>query len=216
MNVMLVDDHPLFMEGLHNLLTARGINVVGTARNGREAVQQALRLRPDVVLMDIQMPDCDGLHALHHIKAEAPAINVIMLTMSTDDDHLFEAIKGGAAGYMLKDLNADTFFELLTNVTNGGAALTPAMAARVMAEFANPRHRTPPVETTEPDGLTERQIEVLQLMAQGCTNKEIADELFIAERTVKYHTREILQKLHLRNRAQAVAYAMSEGLIVVS
>ncbi|MEZ4660607.1 MAG: response regulator transcription factor, partial [Caldilineaceae bacterium] len=207
MNVMLVDDHPLFMEGLHNLLAARGINVVGTAHNGREAVQQALRLRPDVVLMDIQMPECDGLHALHRIKEEAPAINVIMLTMSTDDDHLFEAIKGGAAGYLLKDLNADTFFELLTNVANGGAALTPAIAARVMAEFANPRHHTPPVKTTEPDGLTERQIEVLQLMARGCTNKEIADELFIAERTVKYHTREILQKLHLRNRAQAVAYA---------
>ena len=213
---MLVDDHPLFMEGLHNLLTARGINVVGTARNGREAVQQALQLHPDVVLMDIQMPDCDGLYALHCIKEQAPAINVVMLTMSTEDEHLFEAIKGGAAGYILKDLNTDTFFELLTNAANGGAALTPAMAARVMAEFANPRHQTPAAETTDPDELTERQVEVLQLMARGYPNKEIAEELFITERTVKYHTREILQKLHLRNRAQAVAYAMSEGLIVVS
>lgn len=215
MNLLLVDDHPLFMEGLKNLLIARGINVVGVAQNGNEAVQQAHRLQPDIVLMDIQMPQCDGIEALRQIKRELPHINVVMLTMSAEDHYLFEAIKSGASGYLLKNLHADDFFDLLSCVAEGGAAMTPAIAAKVMAEFANQTQKAQKVEPADPDELTDRQVEVLELMANGHTNREIADQLFITERTVKYHTREILQKLHLRNRAQAVAYAMREGLIAV-
>ena len=217
MNVLLVDDHPLFLEGLGNLLTARNINVVGTASDGFEALLQSRLLQPDVVLMDVQMPRCDGLKATRLIKAEMPQIDIVMLTMSTDDQHLFEAIKCGAAGYLLKTLEPDHFYELLSGLDQGEAAMSRDLAAKVLAEFANQTERTDDSSTNgeDTDALTARQLEVLEMVAQGHINREIAEALVITERTVKYHMREILQKLHLRNRAQVVAYAVRSGLVSV-
>ncbi|MEZ4617289.1 MAG: response regulator transcription factor [Caldilineaceae bacterium] len=215
MNVMLVDDHQLFLEGLQNLLAANDIPVVGIAHNGNEAIEMAQRLRPDVILMDIQMPECNGLEATRQIKQLLPEIKIVMLTMSADDEYLFEAIKSGATGYLLKNLDADEFFELLAGLERGEAPMTRGLATKLLTEFAQQAHR-PTVEVHEEeavDALTERQIEVLKYIAQGWTNKEIAETLFITERTVKYHLQEILQKLHLRNRTQAVAYAVRAGII---
>jgi DNA-binding NarL/FixJ family response regulator len=164
--------------------------------------------------MDIQMPRCDGLEATRLIKQELPEIQIVILTMSADDQHLFEAIKAGACGYLLKSLDAEQFFDLFAGLARGEAPMTRDLAAKILTEFAQQARRPPPspLPTTEPDSLTERQLEVLRLMAQGYTNQEIAAVLFITERTVKYHTREILQKLHLRNRAQVIAYAAHSGL----
>lgn len=220
MKVLMVDDHPLFLEGLRNLLTARGIEVVGTASHGLEALAQARTLHPDVVLMDIEMPRCDGLEATRLIKAEMPNIKIVMLTVSADDEHLFEAIKSGASGYLLKNVEADRFFELLSGVARGEAAMSRDLAARVLEEFAHQAQRAEnALEIEEIEGeedsnnLTPRQIEVLQLVTQGLTNREVAAALVITERTVKYHMSEILQKLHLQNRAQVIAYAVRTGLI---
>lgn len=215
MNVLLADDHQLFAEGLQNLLAANDIPVVGVARNGNEAVELAQQLRPDVILMDIQMPVCNGLEATRRIKQLLPEIKIVMLTMSADDEHLFEAIKGGATGYLLKNLDASEFFELLEGLERGEAPMTRTLATKLLTEFAQQAQR-PAAETQlekEIDALTERQIEVLKYIAQGWTNKEIAETLYITERTVKYHLQEILQKLHLRNRTQAVAYAVRTGLL---
>lgn len=210
MRVLLADDHALFKEGLSNLLRARGIDVVGSARDGLEALDLARALRPDIVLMDIGMPHCDGIAATRLIRTELPAIKIIMLTTSAADDDLFEAIKSGASGYLLKSLDADTFFSLLSGVMEGDAALSPMLATRILREFSRGPEARPAVEG---DSLTDRQIDVLQKVVEGLTYKAIADALFITERTVKYHMREILQKLHLRNRSQAIAYALRTGLV---
>jgi two-component system NarL family response regulator len=225
MKVLLVDDHPLFLEGLQNLLRTRAIDVVGTAQDGLEALAKTRQLRPDVVLMDIHMPRCNGLEATRLIKQEMPDIQIVMLTMSADDQHLFEAIKSGATGYLLKSLDADQFFELLLGLARGEAPMTRDLAAKILTEFAQQARQSTSSTTNSaispnsatsdesPDRISERQIEVLQRIVQGQTNQEIADELFITERTVKYHIREILQKLHLRNRAQIVAYAVRTGMV---
>jgi len=216
MKVLLVDDHPLFLEGLRNLLIARGIEVVGIASDGLEALAQARALRPNVILMDIQMPRCDGLEATRLIKTELPDIKIVMLTVSADDENLFEAIKSGASGYLLKNLEADRFFDLLSGVAQGEAPMSRDLAARVLEEFAHQARKAEAareVEAEDPDTLTPRQMEVLQLVAQGLTNKEIAAALYVTERTVKYHMSEILQKLHLQNRAQVIAYAVRTGLV---
>lgn len=213
MRVLLADDHSLFKEGLTNLLRARGIEVVGSARDGIEALELARALRPDVILMDISMPRCDGIAATKLIRTELPDIKIVMLTTSAADDDLFEAIKSGASGYLLKSLDAETFFGLLSGVMDGDAALSPELAARILREFS----RGAAVQAAQPghegEQLSERQIQVLQKVVEGLTYKAIADSLFITERTVKYHMREILQKLHLRNRSQAIAYALSSGLV---
>ncbi|MFQ5854334.1 MAG: response regulator [Anaerolineae bacterium] len=215
LKVLLVDDHPLFLEGLRNLLTARGIEVVGTASDGLKALAQARALRPDVVLMDIKMPRCDGLEATRLIKTEMPDTRIVMLTVSADDRDLFEAIKSGASGYLLKSLDADRFFELLSGVAQGEAPISRDLATKILEEFAQQAQRAEAAQEVEEDtdSLTPRQIEVLQLVVQGLTYKEIAASLFITERTVKYHMREILQKLHLRNRAEVIAYAVRTGLV---
>jgi DNA-binding NarL/FixJ family response regulator len=214
MNVLLVDDHELFLEGLHNLLTARGITVVGTAGDGLEALTLARALRPDVILMDIQMPRCTGLDATRLIKAELPEIKIVMLTVSADDDDLFEAIKSGASGYLLKNLKADRFFDLLAGVAQGEAPISPDLASKILHEFAHREHAPETgVSEAASGGLTPRQIEVLGLVVEGRAYKEIASALSITERTVKYHMREILQILHVQNRTQAVAYALKTGLI---
>jgi DNA-binding NarL/FixJ family response regulator len=214
MRVLLVDDHALFLEGLHNLLVARGHEVLATADDGFEALALARALQPDVILMDIEMPRCNGLQATRLIKAELPEIKIVMLTVSANDDDLFEAIKSGASGYLLKNLKAHRFFELLDGVAQGEAPISPTMAAKILHEFAHRQkpHALAAVESAQP-GLTTRQIEVLKLVVDGQAYKEIAATLSITERTVKYHMREILQTLHVQNRTQAVALALKTGLI---
>jgi DNA-binding NarL/FixJ family response regulator len=213
MRVLLVDDHALFLEGLHNLLTARGITVVGTAGDGVEALERARILRPDVILMDIQMPRCSGLEATRLIKAELPETKIVMLTVSADDDDLFAAIKSGASGYLLKNLKADRFFDLLAGVAQGEAPIAPELAAKILHEFVHHDHAAPAQAADAPERLTERQIAVLRLVVEGHAYREIAATLCITERTVKYHMKEILQALHLHNRTQAVAYALRTGLV---
>ena len=215
LKVLLVDDHPLFLEGLQNLLKARRIPIVGTAHDGFHALEQVRKLNPDVILMDIQMPGCNGLEATRLIKAENPDVKIVMLTMSASDEHLFEAIKSGASGYLLKSLESNHFFDFLEGLERGEAAMPRDLAAKVLTEFAHQARLSEQAvsDETEASDLTERQLEVLRLTVEGYTNNEIAALLVITERTVKYHIREIFQKLHLRNRAQVVAYALRTGLV---
>ena len=224
MRVLLVDDHPLFLEGLQTLLAARGIEVVGTVPDGLEALAQARALHPDVILMDIEMPRCDGLAATRLIKAEMPEVKIVMLTVSAEDEHLFEAIKSGAVGYLLKSLAAPKFFDLLADLEHGEVPLAPGMAAKVLQEFS--RLGGSPVEAEETgdqrgmegdppaafSDLTPRQVAVLTLVAQGLTYKEVGETLCLSERTVKYHMGEILDRLHLEKRAEVIAYAVRMGL----
>jgi len=211
--ILLVDDHPLFLEGIQNLLTARGLQVVGTAGDGLEALAKARALRPDLILMDVQMPRCDGLAATRMIKAEMPDVKIVMLSVSENDADLFEALKSGACGYLLKNLDARVFFDLLARVTEGEAALAPGMTVKVLDEFA--RQTGGPAaasqESQPTPTLSSRQMEILTLVAQGLTYKEAGEALCLAERTVKYHVGEILKRLHLKNRAQLIAYAVQMG-----
>jgi DNA-binding NarL/FixJ family response regulator/signal transduction histidine kinase len=202
--VLLADDHPLFLDGLRNLLIARGVTVVGTARNGREALDKARALHPDVAVLDLNMPECDGLEATRAIKAELPEVKVVILTVSKDEDHLLEAIRSGASGYLLKNLDANAFCSLLVDLMQGETALAPGMAERLMAEFASPGI------SEEEDPLTSRQREVLARVAEGMTYKEVGVNLHLSESTIKYHMGQILDKLHLQNRSQAIAYLMEQ------
>ena len=215
MRLIIADDHPLFRDGLRSLLEARGVEVVGEASNGREAVDQARHLKPDVVLMDLNMPEMNGLDATRLLTAQQPETRVVILTASEDDADLFEAIKSGAQGFILKNLDSAEFFRLLEGVARGEPALTPALARRLLGEFARPA--PPPQTPADDDGpqtLTEREREVLELLVQGVTtNRELAERLVVSENTVKYHLRNILDKLHVQNRAQVVAYAMRHGLV---
>jgi len=211
MRVVIADDHALFRDGLRSLLEARNVEVVGVARNGHEAVAQAREQRPDIVLMDLTMPEMGGLEATRLISAELPEVNVVVLTASEDDADLFEAIKSGAEGFLPKNLEAGPFFALLEGVMQGQPALTPGLARKLLSEFARPveKRAERPVE-----GLTERERQVLELLVQGVTsNRELADRLFVSENTIKYHLRNILNKLHLQNRAQVIGYALRHGLV---
>ena len=212
MKLLLADDHPLFLDGLRNLLTAHGFEVVGSARDGLEAVDKARALCPDVILMDIHMPRLDGLAALRRIKAELPAVRIVMLTMSAEDKDLFEAIKDGACGYLLKTQETDEFFALLDDVARGEVALSSGLAARVLEEFGRQPVVQLAAEEAPPPSLSTREVEVLTLVAQGLTYKEAGAKLFLAERTIKYHMGEIVRRLHLRNRAQVIEYARRSGL----
>jgi DNA-binding NarL/FixJ family response regulator len=215
MRVLLADDHALFRDGLRSLLEARGVEVIGEARNGREAVDQTRRLSPDVVLMDLNMPELDGLAATRLISAAQPDVKVVILTASEEDAHLFEAIKSGAQGYLFKNLASDELFRLLDGVARGEPALTPALARKLLGEFARPAPAAPaPHAADRLDALTEREHEVLNLLVQGITsNRELAERLVISENTVKYHFRNILDKLHVQNRAQVVAFAVRQGIV---
>lgn len=211
MRVLIADDHALFRDGLRSLLEAHGVAVVAEARDGREAVELARIHRPDIVLMDLAMPELGGLGATRLLTAELPEIAVVVLTASEDDADLFEAIKSGAQGFLPKDLEARRFFELLDGVTRGEPALTPALARKLLGAFARPQPE-PPARAA--DALTEREREVLELLVEGVTsNRELAQRLFVSENTVKYHLRNILDKLHVQNRAQVIAYAVRHGLV---
>ena len=213
MRVLIADDHPLFRDGLRSLLEARGVDVVGEARDGREAVELSASLRPDIVIMDLRMPELNGLSATRLISAAQPATRVVILTASEDDADLFEAIKSGAQGYLFKNVSSDELFHLLEGVQRGEPALTPALARKLLEEFARPVPSAPAASRL-PDALTERERDVLDLLVQGITtNRELAERLVVTENTVKYHLRNILDKLHVRNKAQVVAYAVRYGMV---
>ena len=212
MKLLLVDDHTLFLQSLKVLLSTKGYEVVGTARNGMEALKQARLLNPELILMDIEMPECDGLAATRLIKAEMPQIKIVMLTVSASDEHLFEAIKSGASGYLLKSQRSDRFLELIAQVERGGAALPPELAARLLEEFAHQAQYVEiPLDET-PSDLNARQIEILSMVAQGLTYAQIGEALHLSEPTIRYHMGHILERLHLKNRAQVIAYATRHGL----
>ncbi len=215
MKTLLVDDHPLFLEGLRNLLSLRGIEVVGTARDGLEALEKARTLHPEIILMDIQMPNLDGLAATRLIKAELPDVKIVMLTMSAEDEDLFEAIKNGACGYLLKTHDVDEFFSLFVGLARGEVPLSPGLASRVLEEFARQSMEGKSIKPLEAktEALSGRQIQVLTLVAQGLTYKEIGAKLNLAERTIKYHVGEIIERLHLENRSQAIQYARGMKLV---
>jgi DNA-binding NarL/FixJ family response regulator len=212
MKLLLVDDHALFLQSLEGLLTASGYEVVGTASNGTEALKKTRLLRPDLVLMDIEMPECDGLTATRLIKAEMPQVKIIMLTVSSSDEHLFEAVKSGAMGYLLKSQSAERFLEFIAQVQRGGAALPPELAARLLEEFARQAQHVEQPVGEPPADLTGRQLEVLTLVAQGLTYVQIGEALHLSEPTIRYHMSQILERLHLDNRAQVIAYAARHGL----
>jgi len=209
MKVFLVDDHPIFLDGLKTLLALRNIDVVGMAYDGCDAITKVRELHPEVILMDISMPNMDGLTATRMIKAKCPDIKIIILTMSETDDDLFEAIKSGACGYLLKTEDADTLYERLMGLMQGETPLSKGLTLKILNEFTNPKNEgksTVQINTSR-DFLTPRQIQVLTMVTQGLTYKEIGQKLFLSERTIKYHMGEIINKLHLKNRKQAIAYA---------
>jgi DNA-binding NarL/FixJ family response regulator len=211
MRVLIADDHALFRDGLRSLLDARGVDVVAEARNGREAVNLARQHMPEIVLMDLSMPEMTGLEATRLISADLPDVKVVVLTASEEDADLFEAIKSGAQGFLPKDIEASRLFSMLEGVMRGEPALTPGLARKLLTEFAQP---VPAPRQQPPELLTDREREVLELLVEGVTsNRELADRLFVSENTVKYHLRNILTKLHLQNRAQVIAYAVRNRLV---
>jgi DNA-binding NarL/FixJ family response regulator len=211
MRVLIADDHALFRDGLRSLLEAHGIEIVAEAADGREAIALTRLHRPDVVLMDLAMPGLNGLAATRAISAEMPDAKVVVLTASEEDADLFEAVKSGAQGFLPKDLEAGQFFALLAGVARGEPAFTPALARKLLREFAQP---TMAAGAHGEPALTVREREVLELLVQGVTsNRALADRLFVSENTIKYHLRNILDKLHLQNRAQVIAYALRHGLV---
>lgn len=221
MRILIVDDHALMVEGLCNVLRSRGFDVVGTAEDGREGVEQALRLEPDLVLMDIRMPVCNGLVATRLIKAQRPDMQIVMLTTSAEDEDLFEAIKSGACGYLLKSVKGPAFFEALHGLEDGAPPFSPGLAARLLREFGRLRDgddrglggfEKPPRSAPSPACLNERQAEVLRLVASGLTYKDVGARLALSDHTVRYHMAEIMNLLHLENRSQVIAYAGKLGL----
>lgn len=214
MRLIIADDHTLFRDSLKSLLDSKGLDVVGVAGNGREAVDMTRSLRPDVVLMDLSMPEMDGLSATRILSADESLseVKVVILTASTDDADLFEAIRSGAEGYVMKDLEAGDFIHLLEGVARGEPALTPLLAKKLLTEFANPKAKKP--KEHDPDALTAREMDVLEWMVQGVTsNRELSKKLGVSENTVKFHVRNILDKFHLNNRAQVVSYALRSGIV---
>jgi DNA-binding NarL/FixJ family response regulator len=210
--ILIADDHPLFRDGLRSLLQAEGHEVVGEAKNGNEAVALARELTPDVVLMDLQMPELDGIGATKLIVGAMPEMKVVILTASEEEAKLFEAIKSGAQGYLLKNLEAEEFFDLLEGAQRGEPALTPALARKLLQEFARPVEVA--AAGASPHELTAREREVLELMVEGVTsNRKLAKRLGLSENTVKFHVRNILDKLRLHNRAEVVGYALRHGII---
>jgi DNA-binding NarL/FixJ family response regulator len=206
--VMIVDDHAVVREGIRTYLELEDrIVLVGEAANGREAAEKVRALKPDVVLMDLLMPEMDGIAATRAIKQQAPDVKVIVLTSFTDDEHIMPAIEAGATGYLLKDVSAEELVKAIQGAYQGQAQLHPEVARRLMEQVRQPRKREQPGEE-----LTPREREVLRLIAKGMSNKEIARELVMTERTVKGHVSNILGKLNLQDRTQAALYAVRHGL----
>jgi DNA-binding NarL/FixJ family response regulator len=213
--VLVVDDHALFRRGIVTVLANQeNISVVGEAVNGLEAIAKVEELAPDVILMDLNMPQCSGLEATQALQAKAPHVNILVLTVSDNEADLFAAIKFGATGYILKNTEPEELIQAIYHIAQGGVIISPVMAIKLLAEFRDSGSGAKAEKTAgEKDNMSPREDEVLQLVAQGATNKEIADSLFISENTVKTHLRNIMDKLHLANRSQAAAYAVKRGLV---
>ena len=210
--LLLVDDHALFRKGVADFLAAeQDIDLVGEADDGAQALEMARELMPDVVLMDISMPRMDGLEATRRIKAEIPYVRIVILTVSDSDRSLFEAVKSGAQGYLLKSVEPQALLDTIRGVVRGEASISPAMATRLLDHLARGTPQTAPPGTPGAR-LTPREQEVLGLVALGKSNKEIAAALGIAENTVKNHLKNILEKLHLENRVQAATFALGQQL----
>ena len=207
--VLIADDHKLFRQGLISLMKTREdlVEVVGEAESVSETIHLTKQLKPDIVLLDIYMPDGDGLEAARTIRKDLPEVEIVILTSSELDEHLHEAVNIGVSGYLLKNLDGEELFDLLSGIENGEAAITRAMAARLLK--GTPQERT---ISKEVDVLTDREIDVLRLVAQGASNQDISAELNITVNTVKTHIKNILAKLQLENRTQAAAYAFQSGL----
>ncbi|MBI4790307.1 MAG: response regulator transcription factor [Chloroflexi bacterium] len=209
--VLIADDHPIVRAGLRALLLSEaGIECVGEAADGKEAVQQARWLQPDVILLDLVMPNQDGLEAIREIKQENPAARILVLTSFAEDDKVLPAIKAGAQGYLLKDASPQTLLQAIRDVYRGKAWLEPGVASKLIQELVQP---TQPPSARSP--LTGRETQVLALVARGWSNQEIAEALVISERTVRVHISNILSKLHLPNRTQAALHALREGLVTL-
>lgn len=206
-HILLADDHPIVREGLRALIaTEPGMIVVGEAKDGDEAVFKARSLQPDVILLDLVMPRKDGLAAIGEIIHDLPGARILILTSFAEDELVFPAIKAGAMGYLLKDASPQKLLEAIRTVYRGESSLHPAIARKVLREFTRPSD--PPAKA---ESLTEREGEILLLVAQGLSNRAIAEQLVVSERTVRSHVSTILQKLHLHSRTQAALYALKEG-----
>ena len=206
--VLIVDDHTIVRKGIRALLAEiAGIEVVGEADNGQEAVTQAKTLHPDVILMDLAMPKMDGIEATRQIKASQPESRILVMTSFAADDKVFPAIKAGALGYLLKESAPEDLVQAIRQIHRGESSLHPTIARKVLQEITHPADRPP-----TPDPLTEREAEVLRLVAQGLSNQDIAGKLNISDPTVRTHVSNIMSKLHLATRIQAALYALREGL----
>ena len=214
--VLIVDDHALFRRGLVMVLEQeKDIELVGEAGDGAEAVNIAQDTMPDVVLMDVRMPRRGGIEATSQIKALAPHIKILMLTISDEEADLYDAIKAGASGYLLKEISIEEVANAIRQVYAGQSMISPSMASKLLTEFATMVKKTDEKPAAAQPRLTEREMEVLRLVAKGRNNRDIAKELFISENTVKNHIRNILEKLHLHSRMQAVVYAVREKLLEI-
>ena len=215
--VLVVDDHTLLRRGIIDILAnEESLEVVGEAADGLEAIEKAKELTPDVILMDLNMPRCSGLDAIQALQAKMPEVNVLVLTISETESDLFAAIKFGAKGYLIKNVEPDELVNAILHTARGETIISSLMATKLLTEFKL-KHQTDRLMSKPADvadtGLTPREVEVLQQVAQGASNKKIGDSLFISENTVRVHLCNIMDKLHLANRTQAVAYAFRKGLI---
>lgn len=211
--VLIVDDHHMFLRGIRSIIMDdETIEIVGEAHNGKEAYVKAKETKPDVILMDVNMPVCDGIEALRLIKADIPETNVLMLTVNEKDENLFEALKLGAVGYLLKNVLANELITFIHMASRGESAITGPMASKIVQFFSDKElKKTASIKRITSDVLTRREKEILQQVIKGLKNREIAEVLFISENTVKNHLRNIMEKLHMNNRAQVAAYALKEG-----
>jgi len=212
--IVLVDDQPLFRGAIAALIAEQDdMVIVGEAENGLEAVEKAHALVPDLVVMDVEMPVMDGVEATRLIRDQLPSVKVIMLTVSEADDHVFDAIRFGAHGYLLKDLRPEQLYDMIRSVMRNETPLSPAIAGRLLDEIqSGATKRSSSAEPPPGPAVTRRELEILQLVAEGLSNKEIGKRLSITEGTVKNHVHNALEKLHMENRIQAAAYIVRQGL----
>ncbi len=212
--LMLVDDHPLLSQGLKRLLSLEtDFLVVGEIQNGSEVLEQAGILRPNVILMDLNLPGKNGIELTAELKAALPEINVLALTVDANQEHVFEIIKAGALGYLLKDTDPETLFAAIRVVAQGEAYIQPGLLAKILNEFRQLLNSDRPIIHPEQFGLTQREHEIINCIASGHSNKEIAEQLFISEKTVKNHVSSILRKMGLEDRTQVAVYAYRQGMV---